>query len=300
MEESEIDKHKLASFSSDDASVMTGKTNGVAAKLLSEIKSLINARCICNRVALACADACDSVTYLQQVEKILFQLQSFFDNSVKKSAAYAKAVLKVKSLNLSRQGKKKIKTRIQKACRTRWLSTNRAIEGVYEDFEALITVLKSFKEDGDATTTGLLKQIGNNKFLGVVYLLHDVLPVLSHISKVFQEGEILFGCIAPAIEYAFEKLDNIASELKHLSRLKEDIRVNGRLHRCNSLELTTHSKGLITSLSKQYVQALKDNLSNQFDGNLPVLSTFKVFHSMSIPQRNAVGFKTYGVAEVEI
>ena len=109
-----------------------------------------------------------------------------------------------------------------------------------------------------------------------------------------------FGCIAPAIEYAFEKLDNIASELKHLSRLKEDIRVNGRLHRCNSLELTTHSKGLITSLSKQYVQALKDNVSNQFDGNLPVLSTFKVFHSMSIPQRNAVGFKTYGVAEVEI
>ena len=90
-----------------------------------------------------------------------------------------------------------------------------------------------------------------------MYLLHDVLPVLSHISKLFQEGEISFGCIAPAIEYAFEKLDDIASEMKHLSRLKEDMRENGRL--------TTHSEGLITSLSKQYVQALKDNLSNQFD-----------------------------------
>lgn len=177
-------------------------------------------------------------------------------------------MLKVKLLNLAREGKKKIKTRIQKACRTRWLSTNRAIEGVYEDFEALTTVLKSFKEDGDDTATGLLKQIGNIKFLGAMYLLHDILhdilPVLSHISKVFQEREISFGCIAPAIEYTFKKLDDIASEMKHLSRLKEDIRENGRLHRCNSLELTTHREGLITSLSKQYVQALKDNLSNRF------------------------------------
>jgi len=69
------------------------------------------------------------------------------------------------------------------------LYTNRAIEEVNEDSEALTMVLKSFK-DGDATATGLLKQIGNVKFLGAVYLLHDVLPVLSHISKVFQEGEI--------------------------------------------------------------------------------------------------------------
>jgi len=77
LEESTIDNHKLASFSSDGASVMTGKTNGVAAKLRSEIKPLIDVHCICHRRALACADACDSVTYLQQVEKILYQLWSF-------------------------------------------------------------------------------------------------------------------------------------------------------------------------------------------------------------------------------
>ena len=136
---------------------------------------------------MACADACDSMTYLQQVEKILFQLQSFFDNSVKKSAAYAKAVLKVKSLNLSRQGKKKIKTRIQKACRTRWLSTNRAIEGVYEDFKPLITVLKSFKEDGDATATGLLKQAISSSFVRCTCFMTYFL--FCHIlARFFQKG----------------------------------------------------------------------------------------------------------------
>ena len=185
---------------------MTGKTNGVAAKLRSEVKPLINIHCICHRLALACADACDSVTYLTQVEKILYQLWSFFDHSAKRSAAYAKAALDVKSLSLSREGNKKIKTRIQKACRTHWLSTDRAIEGIYEDFEAVTTVLKYFKEDGNATATGLLKQIGNIKFVGMVYLLREVLPVLLHVSRIFQEGEISFAAIAPALEYSFDKL----------------------------------------------------------------------------------------------
>lgn len=300
LEESNINVNKLASFSSDGASVMTGKTNGVAAKLRSEVKPLINIHCICHRLALACADACDSVTYLTQVEKILYQLWSFFDHSAKRSAAYAKAALDVKSLSLSREGNKKIKTRIQKACRTRWLSTDRAIEGIYEDFEAVTTVLKYFKEDGDATATGLLKQIGNIKFVGMVYLLREVLPVLSHVSRIFQEGEISFAAIAPALEYSFDKLSDIASELKHISRLKEDLGENGRLQRCTFLELTAHSECLITSLSKQYIQALKDNLSNRFDGNLPVLTAFKVFDPMSVPEKSAVGFKTYGAAEVGI
>ena len=101
----------------------------------------------------------------------------FFDNSAKKSAAYAKAVLNVKPLNLSRQGNKKIKIRRQKAHRTHCLSTDKAIDRVYEDFGALTTVLRGFKEDGNSTATGLLRQIGNVKFLGVVYLLRTVTPI---------------------------------------------------------------------------------------------------------------------------
>lgn len=50
LEESEIDKLKLASFSSDGASVIMGKTNGLAAKLRSEIRSSINVHCICHRL----------------------------------------------------------------------------------------------------------------------------------------------------------------------------------------------------------------------------------------------------------
>ena len=47
LEESEIDKHKLTSFSKGGASVMT---DCIAAKLRSEIKSLINIHGICHRL----------------------------------------------------------------------------------------------------------------------------------------------------------------------------------------------------------------------------------------------------------
>ena len=54
----------------------------------------------------------------------------------------------------------------------------RAIDGVVEDFEALLQTLRVFKESNDATAISLLHQISNLKFLGTVYLLHDVLPIL--------------------------------------------------------------------------------------------------------------------------
>ena len=53
---------------------MTGKRNGVAARLRADNKALINIHCICHRLALACGDANDNVSYIKQVERVLLQL----------------------------------------------------------------------------------------------------------------------------------------------------------------------------------------------------------------------------------
>lgn len=108
-------------------------------------------------MALACGDANDTVSYIKQVERILTQLWSFFDNSAKKTAAYTKAVLAVKEIDFSENGVKfkKLQKRFKKACKPRWLSTERAIDGVFEDYEALLQTLRVFKESNDATSIGL-------------------------------------------------------------------------------------------------------------------------------------------------
>jgi ubiquitin-protein ligase len=66
---------------------MTGKKNGVAAKLRSDNKPLINVHCIAHQLALACGDANNSVSYILTMEKILIQLWSLFKNSPKKADA---------------------------------------------------------------------------------------------------------------------------------------------------------------------------------------------------------------------
>ena len=168
----------------------------------------------------------------------------------------------VKQLSASNGGKKKLQKRFQKACRTRWLSTEKAIEGVYE---ALLQTLRVFQESRDTTATGLLQQTCSLKFLGTAYLLQEVLPFLSHLSKTFQEGEICLASIAPVLEYTVDRLNDVGHQRKHLARLKDDLSENGRLQRCDLPSMTPHMEEQLNSLTTKYVDALKENIQNRFD-----------------------------------
>ena len=216
----------MLGLATDGASVMTGKRNGVAAFLRRECKLLLNVHCICHRLALACGDANDHVQYIQSVEKILPQLWSFFKNSPKKSASYAAVAAK----SISHAGKKVIAKKFKKACRPRWLSTERAIEGVFQDFVPLTQTLRVYTEENNCTASGLLKALANIKFLSTVYLLHEVLPALSHLSRAFQRGNI---------KYTTDQLVEIAAAQKPLEKLKKDLGKNGRLDHCVWRELLT-------------------------------------------------------------
>lgn len=85
----------------------------------------------------------------------------------------------------------------------------------------LLQTLRVFKEDEDATATGLLQQKTNLKFLGTVYLLREVLPILGHLSKTFQQGVVCLASIAPAIEYIADRLDEVGQQCEHLGKLKK-------------------------------------------------------------------------------
>jgi len=43
-------------LATDGASVMTGKTRGLAALLKKDVTSLVAVHCVCHRLALACID----------------------------------------------------------------------------------------------------------------------------------------------------------------------------------------------------------------------------------------------------
>ena len=295
-----LEKSNLTGLATDGCSVMTGKRNGVAVKMRQECKLLLNVHCICYRLALACGNANDHVSYIKVVEKILVQLWSFFRNSAKRSAPYAKAAVAAKSLLVtSKEGKRVVTKKLKKACKTPWLSTEMAIQGIFGDFVPLTQTLRVFKEtEGDSTATGLLQQIANIKFLSVVYLLHEVLPPLSHLSKAFQRGTVSFSAIEPAIKYTTDQITEIATEKRPLLRLKEDLRESGRLSG-TELTLTPSSESYLENLTVRYINSL-NNITDRFSENLPVLSAFKIFDPTAIPGRSHESFKEYGVSEIDI
>ena len=164
---------------------MTGFRNGVAAKLRETVTTLINIHCIYYRLTLACNDANDSLTPISQVETVLRQLWIFFENSAARSAVYVQIS--------SEKSKGKLATKAQKACRTRWLSLDKSVESVCRNLLALLQTLRWYQnKDSNPTAIGLLKKLKKPDFIGVLYILKGVLPVLLTLSKVFQKSSIFF------------------------------------------------------------------------------------------------------------
>ena len=157
-----------------------------------------------------------------------------------------------------------------------------------------------FKEDGDATATGLLSEVGNIKFLGAIYLLHNTLPQLSDLSKAFQEGIVSFATVSPAVHYTLHELDNVAKNFTFISDLKNDPKEDGKLSRCNLGVFNQFHENQSKNLTTKYIKALTETMQDQFNGNLPVITAFEIFNSIRVPERQEAVFKEYEVAEIEV
>ena len=67
-------------FTSDGASVMTGHQSGVAARLSEHenCQTMLNVHCICHRLALACSDTGDELSYIyKNLKKLFYSCGSF-------------------------------------------------------------------------------------------------------------------------------------------------------------------------------------------------------------------------------
>lgn len=281
----------LASFVTDGASVMVGKNTGLAVRLKQSTNPhMINIHCICHRLALACSDAAE-IPYLKEIEDLLIICWKFFEYSPKRMAAYVKVQQELHALTLSDKAKKVVSKKLKKATRTRWLSLNNCISGLYQDYLALVQTFRSMEKD--PTAYGLQKKIDNVKFLGAVYILHAVLPCLASLSKAFQKGNVHFAAIAPSISYTLDTLDILVEKKECINTLKNDISPSGRLSLCG-FEITPAQEQQMANLFQKYVITLKSNINRRFEDSLPVITAFQIFDPTSVPPRSDPSFTDYG------
>ena len=82
----------------------------------------------------------------------------------------------------------KIGHKLQRACRTRWLSTDKAVQGVWQDYVAILQTLSADEFKNDATAIGLLSQLKTVKFIGKRAVL------LLTFNIVFVQSYCVFTC----------------------------------------------------------------------------------------------------------
>ena len=286
----------LASLVSDGESVMLGKTGGVAAKLKELNHLIINFHCICHRLALACAKTGDKNEQIKTVEETLNCAWRFFENSPKRTTTFTQIQLELAQLSISQKGRKQVARKFQKACRTRWLSLEQSINSTYNNYVALLHTFKELKKDPVAL--GLFRKFEKPKFLYTVYIMKDVLPILSSLSKTFQTGSLNFSQITPGIENAKSKLKEIRENKSCLKELEQDLNDDhGRLSQLD-MNFSESEQEKASGLIELYIDNLVENINFRFGESVELLSAFSIFNPMAIPEKDSTEFKIYGNSEI--
>ena len=122
-----IGPEKLTGLCTDGASVMVGEREGLVAKLKRDCPHMINLHNVCHKLALACVDADQELKYVDHMATIIHQLWQSMENSSKRTKVYMKTQMRLHDLGLNRTMKKKVFTKLKKACKTRWLSFNNSV-----------------------------------------------------------------------------------------------------------------------------------------------------------------------------
>ena len=86
--ENSLDLQKMVMFTSDGASVMLGKNNGVAAILKCEILHLYEQHCVAHREDLAVEDAWKELSFMQDIETLLRTVYTMFSRSSVKNEKF--------------------------------------------------------------------------------------------------------------------------------------------------------------------------------------------------------------------
>ena len=163
-------------------------------------------------------------------------------------ATFIKIQANVNTVQLSSKGKKAVATKHQKACKTRWLSFEASVKSVKKCINPLLLALKELEPES-ATAGGLYKKMYSGYFLGTLYLLGEVLPILNTLSKTFQKGELSYAHIKGSIGYAKAQLNQLLEDAKKTELMKNltaDLR-NGPLSATN-IELTQSDERRLANL----------------------------------------------------
>ncbi|KAJ8333556.1 hypothetical protein SKAU_G00415640 [Synaphobranchus kaupii] len=236
LQEKNISIKKVMWFGSDGAAMMTGRKNGVAVLLQKENPLMTAIHCICHRLALAVGQAGERVPYIKNHFKPnLGELFRFFAYSACRMARLHQIQ---KLLDLAQNT-------LKEAEDTRWLSHDEACKSLYRNLPAVLMTLDN-ENKISATSTGLLIWLHKYNTLATLYLLCDLLPHLSSLSRCFEQEKIDLQQIDRNVKAKMAVVRSMREGMRpgsRLAKLQEDLAVMDAWRILNCPVMTQSGRG---------------------------------------------------------
>ena len=172
---------------------------------------------------------------------------------------------------------------------TRWLSFDGAISAIVASLDPLYAVLVE-ESHTDPVAKGILTFTVNFSFLATTYLLADVLPILSRLSKRFKRSQVDFTTVTDGVGITVSaltsfktvpgpKLVDFLSKVPPASAASESFYFMG--HRISDSKKRRED---FESNKGQLMGKLVDNLKSRFpESESGVFSSFSVLDPQNFP-----------------
>ncbi|CAI7878335.1 unnamed protein product [Closterium sp. NIES-53] len=294
-----VDVSKIVGISTNGASVMTGKENGLVARLREHVPHLFSCHCIAHREALAVKDAAESNEDLGMVDKVVRTVATLLGNSSVWSQRFKYLQRVIYQTNLEVQG---IHT-------VRWLSRGDAVRRLCKVLGACIVLLWEHNHKAYEIVTCY-------KFQFCLFFLADILADMNDLNRCFQRRELDVTEISKTIEsttgdlterylttnkpFGGEGKSWLVNFLKvHKEGGGKQVRVRGvdgegrpinHLYTMHERKLKGHKQGNTyadcVKLCRQFARDCVDNLNERLD-DLGKLGPTKLFRAGKWPKIKA-------------
>ncbi|XP_077988181.1 zinc finger protein 862-like [Glandiceps talaboti] len=243
-------------FGSDGASVMTGKNNGVCVRLRREINPfLLGIHCIAYRLALCTSQAAEKVPYLKKYQQSLTDIYYHFSRSAVRTETLKSIQVILNDPCL----------KYKEVHEVRWFSFYSALETIYRTYGSLVTYFEAQTEKLP-TAKGLAKTMRQYEFVATTHLLMDVIPILTHLSMVFQASDIDIAIVQASLQTTTTQLEGLATDngkfLSDLEKMKETD--NKYVVSGHYIKTTPNAVKRFANIRRDFIQNILDNLSERF------------------------------------
>ena len=138
----------------------------------------------------------------------------------------------------------------------------------------------------------------NVKFIGAIFILSEILTILSYLSIVFQRSCINFSQIEPRLEKTMDDLRRVETEKTPIRAMKASEATYAATGR--NLNFTDFSYREMENLLSSYIRSLIENVGERFKDCSKVLNAFKILDPLSVPQNGSKDFQDYGTNSIII